>query len=260
MILIIFINNSKIESGMKVIDVLQTDPAANVCNQELREIFKNDRLSIAHVIMEKGNVSLLHSHKRIMETYFILSGTGVLHYGNGMDEKYLEVRKGAHASIAAGAYHKLKNIGDGELSHLVISTPPFDADDVFLLEQNGDSNLETEIYENKNPEIEAQDGALVQELGTADERRKAGFGLAFGKLLSGKKANVHYHKRTEELYYMVSGDGLLWSGDSPMLITQDSLIQIPRNLEHGLQNHGKKPLEVLCISWPPFESEDFYLR
>lgn len=101
----------------------------NICRQILREVWKSKNISIAHVIMRKGNTSLLHTHHTFTEVYHILEGSGILWLGT----KQISVRAGTLVEISPGTPHKLKNKGKKPLKHLVISTPPFNPKDVILI-------------------------------------------------------------------------------------------------------------------------------
>lgn len=104
---------------------------SNICNQVLREVWKNSALSLAHVIMPAGGISLLHEHHTFTELYYILSGRGILTLGS----KELQVREETLVVIPPRTPHRLKNVGKSRLRHLVISNPPFNPQDVILLEE-----------------------------------------------------------------------------------------------------------------------------
>ena len=105
--------------------------AVNICQQELREVWQDTRglASLAHVIMEVGAESLLHQHHTMAELYYILKGLCVLTVG----ESEHQVGEGMAMDIPPLTPHKLKNIGEVPLEHLVIATPQFDPNDVEVL-------------------------------------------------------------------------------------------------------------------------------
>lgn len=111
------------------IEVNKLKPVPNVCNQILREVWKSKDISIAHVIIKAGDISLSHKHKSFTEIYYILEGRGILTVG---DEK-LEVKNDTIVIIKPNTPHMLKNIGKTQLKHMVISTPKFNPKDVVLL-------------------------------------------------------------------------------------------------------------------------------
>jgi mannose-6-phosphate isomerase-like protein (cupin superfamily) len=231
------------------------DPVENVCDQELREIFYMPNLSVAHVRMAPGNASLLHKHAKMSEVYFIVEGDGTLRNGN----ESLMVMEGACVNIPPGNAHLLKNGGDRYLEHLVFCNPPFDATDIELLEDN-DNTLRYVRHNGTNNSVHSQDGAIVYELLSKEERDKLGFGLALRYLLPRNQAKPHYHAVTDEVYFVLSGTGLALVGEYEFEIEKGSIVHVPKGNEHALRNidmHRK--LEVLCLSTPAYSDDDFLL-
>lgn len=101
----------------------------NVCRQILREVWKSESVSIAHVEMAPCSTSLLHRHSSFTELYYILRGLGMIY----IDNEEFEVKEGTLIEILPGVSHKLKNISPFILEHLVISSPAFKPDDVEVL-------------------------------------------------------------------------------------------------------------------------------
>ncbi len=236
------------------LNVYELPTATNVCDQILREVMVLNQVSFAHVTMDPRAVSLLHQHFAMSEVYFILEGQGILYYGN----KALEVTKGAYQVIPPRTPHKLRNTNNASLEHLVFAVPPFNPADVHLVDDSlKEYSLKT--FENGNPII-AQDGAILHELLPPLERLSLNMGLAFGLLSPRKKATPHYHEKSEEVYYVVYGQGKLSLGDSTYNIRKGSVIYVPTKTIHGLENTATdKELEVLCLSSPPYTDEDFLL-
>lgn len=231
----------------------------NVCNQILREVISLAGVSIAHVVMEPGNVSLLHKHSRMSEIYFILGGRGILYHNN----RILEVEKGAYLALPPDTSHKLENAGNCNLEHLVLAVPPFDAGDVILLNEKISDRENSQIahvkFENKKAPIKAQDGAIIYELLSKKEREIMNVALAVGSLPPKRKAIPHFHKASNEIYYIISGRGVIEVEDSRYEAEKDRLIYIPANFVHALENTSKfKNLDVLCVSAPAYSDEDFY--
>lgn len=114
------------------IEIKKLPEVPNVCNQILREVWKSKNTSIAHVIMKRGDISLLHKHKTFTELYYILKGDGILFVGN----KKIKVGSETLIEIKPRISHKLKNTGKSQLVHLVISTPVFNPKDVILINED----------------------------------------------------------------------------------------------------------------------------
>jgi mannose-6-phosphate isomerase-like protein (cupin superfamily) len=67
-----------------------------------------------------------HYHRRTAEVYYILDGYGKIE----LDGDWHAVSPGAVVHIPAGCRHRI--VAEGQLTTLVIATPPFDAADEFL--------------------------------------------------------------------------------------------------------------------------------
>jgi mannose-6-phosphate isomerase-like protein (cupin superfamily) len=241
-------------SEPKLINVHQLPPVDNVCNQILREVISLPKVSMAHVIMNEGNVSLLHQHSNMSEIYFILNGKGILYHG----DKALEVEKEAYLIIPPNTSHKLKNTGNSDLEHLVFAVPPFNPEDIILLDDYSNENIVPKKFNyNKSP-ILASDGALIYELMNAEERKTLDLALAVGFLPQERKAIPHYHKISEEIYYVTSGFGNVRVGKENFEVKKDSVIYVPTDKVHALENQSdSEELKILCISSPSYTEGDF---
>lgn len=225
----------------------------NVCRQVLRGVVRTTNFSLAHVTMNPGDSSLLHKHRKTKEGYFILQGVGVLHFG----KKGYDIQRGDFISIPVGTPHRLKNLGSKALEHLVVSVPPFDAADVQVVRDRTESRGIERLNRNKEI-VEASDGASVQELNSLEERQRTGVGLAVGTLPAGKASREHYHKETDEVYYVVSGRGSVVLDGKKYGVKKGTVVLVPKGVTHHLESNGRK-IEVFCISSPCYSEGDFFL-
>jgi len=238
--------------SINVYDLLTVD---NVCNQILREAIKLPEVSMAHVIMDAGNVSLLHQHSKMSEIYYILEGEGILYHGS----QALKVKNGAYLTIPPETSHKLRNIGKSQLEHLVFAIPPFDPTDLTLLDESSEIEPEPKPFRSDKTHIIAQDGASIYELLSEKEREIMDIGLATGSLPPKRKAIPHKHEISDEVYYVISGKGRVKVGDLDNKVKEGIVIYVPVNMVHALENTGSEELEVLCLSSPAYTDEDFIL-
>ncbi|MBU4069882.1 MAG: cupin domain-containing protein [Nanoarchaeota archaeon] len=244
-------------SEPRLIEVYKLPTVDNVCNQILREVISLPKVSMAHVIMNKGNVSLWHQHSKMTEVYFILSGEGVLYYG----DKALQAEKGIYLVLPLNTPHKLRNIGKSDLEHLVFAIPPFDPEDVKILDSSPTENIIPAKLSYDKPPITALDGALIYELMNVEEREQLDVALAVGFLPAGRKAIPHYHKISEELYYVTDGFGRVRVGEQDFEVKKGSIIYIPTDKVHALENESDlEELKVLCVSSPSYTEGDFILK
>ncbi len=234
--------------------VYDMDTVYNVCNQILREVISLSNVSMAHVIMEPENVSLLHKHNKMTEVYYILNGKGVLYLG----DKAYQVNDDNCIIIPKQIPHKLRNTENVNLEHLVFAIPPFNPSDVILLEDFLKEPAIEELNKNYNS-ITALDGATIYELLSGEDYIKE-IGLAYGSLPKKRKAIKHKHEKSEEVYYILSGEGRVKVSKSYKDIKKGDVIYIPKNFAHALENTSDdKELKLLCISDPRYENKDFII-
>ncbi len=242
------------ERSPSIVNTLSLPTAYNVCNQTLREVCKADGFSVAHVRMEQGATSLLHVHKAFSEIYYILRGKGVLYAGPNA----YHVSEGSYLVIPPKTPHMLENTGWNALSHLVIAAPPFNAQDVMLLEEKNYARPAPTELLRRNNKIVALDGATVTELLTEQEQQLTKVSLAIGELEAQRKAHPHIHNEAEEVYYLLDGIGTVTVGETTGTVGEDHLVYVPRHSRHALENRGTVlRLQALCISSPPYNDRDF---
>ena len=238
-----------------VFDILKVPLAYNVCNQTLREILQLSGVSIAHVIMEPGSVSLLHEHNKMAEIYFIISGEGIITAG----ATALIMKPKSYCVLTAGTPHKLENTGSQRLEHFVFAVPPFNPDDIKMIEDTGKVPGEIlEAKQNEGEPIEALDGALIWELLSRKERETMDVALALGQLQERRKAIPHRHEVSDEVYFVLSGSGYCRIDNKIHAIHPGFVIMIPRGTVHALGNPSAvRRLEILCLSSPAYRDGDF---
>lgn len=107
--------------------------------------------------------------------------------------------------------------------------------------------------------FKARDGATIYEIFRPGNSKIKNMGIAGGFLKSNQKASLHFHKISEEIYYIVSGRGKVRVGDSRIKIREGDSIFIPIKKVHALENTSKtKPLKIIAISAPPYSEEDIF--
>lgn len=107
--------------------------------------------------------------------------------------------------------------------------------------------------------FKAGDGAIVYEIFRPGNSKIKNMGIAGGFLRPNQKALLHFHKISEEIYYIVSGRGNIRVGDSKMKIREGDSVYIPIKKIHALENASKtKPLKILAISAPPYSEKDIF--
>ena len=64
----------------------------------------------------------------------------------------------------------------------------------------------------------------------------------------GQSIPLHFHPDLEELYYVLSGYGLITIGEEKQEISRYDAVHIPHHAPHTLLNSGNVPLRFITIS------------
>jgi mannose-6-phosphate isomerase-like protein (cupin superfamily) len=67
-------------------------------------------------------------------------------------------------------------------------------------------------------------------------------------LLPGERIPPHYHPDFEEIYYVLSGYGLMSIGEEKQEISRGDVVYIPAPAPHTLMNTGNVPLRFVTVS------------
>ncbi len=105
----------------------------------------------------------------------------------------------------------------------------------------------------------AKDGAKIFELLRPENSGIKNMSIASGILEPGQKALLHYHKISEEAYYIIHGKGKVRVDNNIEDIKMGDTIHIPVFSLHALENTSSKDtMEILAISSPPYSDDDIY--
>lgn len=80
--------------------------------------------------------------------------------------------------------------------------------------------------------------------------------LAEEILPPGCAVTPHRHRQIEEIYYIVSGRGLMTVGDENREVSAGDAVYIPRGNRHTLKNTGDEPIKLILVCGPAFFYED----
>jgi len=80
--------------------------------------------------------------------------------------------------------------------------------------------------------------------------------LAEETLPPGCAVTPHHHREIEEIYYIVSGRGLMTVGEETRQVSAGDSIYVPRGQRHSLANNGTEPIRLILVCGPAFFYED----
>ena len=104
-----------------------------------------------------------------------------------------------------------------------------------------------------------KDGSEIRELLAARNSCIRNQSLAEARLPVGASTTPHYHPKTEEIYYILSGTGQMRIGSETSTIRPGDAIAIPPGQTHRITNTGPEPLIFLCCCAPGYEHSDTVL-
>ena len=113
--------------------------------------------------------------------------------------------------------------------------------------------------------IHEKDGAVVPDIcGTAVEminaRTADSTKVSFAKLIiaPGQRSRRHYHKETEEIYYILTGSGKVIIGAEGFEVGPGHAIFLPIGVSHQIINTGDHDLVFVCADAPVFDEGDVF--
>ena len=83
--------------------------------------------------------------------------------------------------------------------------------------------------------------------------------LAEARLPPGQATTPHYHPQTEEIYYILSGQGEMQIDREKRPVVVGDAIAIPPGAKHQITNTGSQTLLFLCCCAPGYEHHDTVL-
>jgi len=110
-------------------------------------------------------------------------------------------------------------------------------------------------YKNLTPYI-TQDGSEIRELMHPDEQGNTSQSLAEAIVKPGQTTLLHYHRTSEELYFILQGEGKMQLGKTFFPVKKTDTICIPPGTQHRIENTSHENLIILCCCSPAYSHAD----
>jgi mannose-6-phosphate isomerase-like protein (cupin superfamily) len=110
------------------------------------------------------------------------------------------------------------------------------------------------------PAFTTKDGSEIRELLAHRNSCIRNQTLAEARLPVGGSTTPHHHVRTEEIYYILEGHGLIRVAGETAAIEPGDAVAIPTGASHQITNTGGSVLKFLCCCAPGYEHEDTVLE
>ena len=100
-----------------------------------------------------------------------------------------------------------------------------------------------------------KDGSTIREL-----HHTALQSLAEATLEPDEATTRHYHRASEEIYFVLKGSGSLEVDGETRTVRPGDAVLIPPGAWHTLENTGTSELRILCYCSPPYSHEDTFFE
>lgn len=109
-------------------------------------------------------------------------------------------------------------------------------------------------------EFITKDGSRIRSILDSTNAPVQNHSLAEARLAPGASTRRHYHKVSEEIYFITSGQGEMELDGEVRKVGPGDGILIPPGAWHELKNTGSEDLALLCCCAPPYQHDDTYFE
>jgi mannose-6-phosphate isomerase-like protein (cupin superfamily) len=100
-----------------------------------------------------------------------------------------------------------------------------------------------------------KDGSTIRELHHTEVQS-----LAEATLEVEQATERHYHRATEEIYFVLKGQGRMEVDGETTHVRPGDAVLIPAGAWHQLENNGTSELRILCCCAPPYAHDDTFFE
>jgi len=100
-----------------------------------------------------------------------------------------------------------------------------------------------------------KDGSTIRELHHTQVQS-----LAEATLEVEQATERHYHRVTEEIYFVLKGQGKMEVEGETTHVRPGDAVLIPAGAWHQLENNGTSELRILCCCAPPYSHDDTFFE
>jgi mannose-6-phosphate isomerase-like protein (cupin superfamily) len=108
---------------------------------------------------------------------------------------------------------------------------------------------------NRVESFTTKDGSEIRELHHTDAQS-----LAEASLEPDQATERHYHRLSEEIYFVLKGSGDMEVDGEHKRIAVGDAVLIAAGAWHSLHNNGTSELRILCCCSPPYSHDDTYFE
>jgi mannose-6-phosphate isomerase-like protein (cupin superfamily) len=109
---------------------------------------------------------------------------------------------------------------------------------------------------NDCPQFVTKDGSTIREIMAPRNSSIERQSLAEAVMPAGKATAEHYHAKSEEIYFILSGVGEIRVNGVSSPVRAGDAVALPPGSVHKIWNRGDSDLVFLCICVPAYEHDD----
>lgn len=104
-----------------------------------------------------------------------------------------------------------------------------------------------------------KDGSTIREIMHPTVHGNQNQSLAEAVIEPGQLTQKHKHIKSEEIYYILQGEGNMRLGENSFMVSTGDCICIPPGTQHQIKNTGITELKILCCCSPAYAHDDTQL-
>jgi mannose-6-phosphate isomerase-like protein (cupin superfamily) len=101
---------------------------------------------------------------------------------------------------------------------------------------------------------------MIRELYHPASSPVRGFSVAEALIKPGQDTEAHRHILSQEIYYVLEGNGEMHIGEETSEVAAGDAIFIKPGELHNIKNLGAGELRILCVCCPPYSHQDTVLE
>lgn len=104
-----------------------------------------------------------------------------------------------------------------------------------------------------------KDGSEIRELIHPLIHGNTGASIAEAIIKAGMKTHDHYHRKSEEIYLVMAGKGIMKRDEEVFAIEKGVSVVLMPGVVHSVENTGQDNLVIICVCTPAYGHEDTIL-
>lgn len=101
-----------------------------------------------------------------------------------------------------------------------------------------------------------RDGSEIRELMHPNKQGNKSQSLAEAIVKINQTTLLHHHIESEELYYIIQGEGEMTLGNELLQVKTGDTVCILPGVKHNIKNTGIDDLKILCCCSPAYSHDD----